>query len=188
MGVFQNFDHVTAEEDLDELKRLGNMALDNVDSYFDGGQEAIEVGSWVGSSALVLAEVFQQTFCIDHWQGNPGDRLGEIAKRYATEELLEAFCGNMGNLLFERVFPVQGTSDFWAAIWPKKVALVWIDGDHRYDQVRSDILLWRRHVLRGGILCGHDVQSFPEVSKAVRELIPDNELIIRGNVWSTQIR
>jgi hypothetical protein len=33
---------------------------------------------------------------------------------------------------------------------------VYIDGDHHFDYVMTDIILWARKVKLGGILCGHD--------------------------------
>ena len=188
MGVFEPFDHITAEEDLDELHRLCQKAMEEVECNYDGARDAVEVGTWVGSSALVLAEHFTKVFCVDHWEGNPGDRIGEIAQRHGHDELISAFCRNMESRLFRTVFPVYGHSDFWAAAWPRPVALVFIDGDHRYDQVKSDILLWKRSVAPGGCLAGHDYGTFPDVTRAVNELIPPRELRVVGNVWSTTIR
>ena len=190
MGVFESYSHETAEEDLEELGRLCQLAKDGTDDlgYGPGVSRAVEVGTWMGSSALVLAEHFERTYCVDHWLGNPNDRLGEIAQQHEQEELIEAFCRNMGSNLMDSVIPLVGTSDFWASVWPWPVALVFIDANHDYSRVKNDILNWRRNLLPGSVLAGHDFQSFPGVTRAVNELIPSKELMVVGNVWSTICR
>jgi len=41
----------------------------------------------------------------------------------------------------------------------KSLDFVYIDGNHDYDFVMLDILLWQRKVRRGGMVCGHDYQT-----------------------------
>jgi len=50
----------------------------------------------------------------------------------------------------------------------KSVDLIFIDGDHRFDEVRGDLIAWWPKVTRGGALCGDD-WDWPDVSKAVKE-------------------
>lgn len=53
-------------------------------------------------------------------------------------------------------------------------ALVFIDGDHGYQAVATDIRLYTPIVRQGGIIAGHDYTSeFPGVQKAVREAFGD---------------
>ena len=40
--------------------------------------------------------------------------------------------------------------------WRSPVSLLFIDGDHRYHQVREDFLAWDRHVRRGGLVAFDD--------------------------------
>ena len=44
---------------------------------------------------------------------------------------------------------------------------VFIDANHSYDAVKNDIIAWAPKVRSGGVLCGHDYNSFPGVQKAV---------------------
>lgn len=48
---------------------------------------------------------------------------------------------------------------------------VFIDADHSYQAVKSDIWAWRNKVKLGGYLCGHDygTRNFPGVTQAVDE-------------------
>jgi hypothetical protein len=181
---FDNLDHETPEEDLLALRELGRdceaMSIQSPHSIM-----AVEVGTWAGRTALVLAEYFDMIYCVDHWRGNPDDRLGELASRYGPRHAFTTFCHNMGGLLMSRVIPCVGSSRDWANIWPiyRKLDLVFLDGDHRYEEVAADIHRWAQHVRPNGIICGHDYGAFPGVTRAVDEAFPDRQLAGRTVWW-----
>jgi hypothetical protein len=62
----------------------------------------------------------------------------------------------------------------------KKFHLIFIDGDHSYEGVSSDIDAWISHVEPGGILCGHDYNNikrgFWGVKQAVLERFKEEEI------------
>ena len=186
MAVFQALDHETPEVDLNELRNLAATAAATVCG--DGSSEAIEVGSWTGRTALVLEEYFQKVFCVDTFEGNPNDRLGDIARHVGKYAVRKAFCDNMGPKLFTSIFPIFCDSSEAAVLWPRKVAMVFIDANHDYESVKLDIKMWNLHVLTRGFLCGHDYGVFEGVTRAVNELIPADQLRIEGTVWSTRCR
>ncbi len=185
--MFDPLDHETPQEDLDALYRI---AFHRHRSMFERDSVALEVGSWAGSSALVLAKEFGTVFCVDTWKGTPSDRLGEIADRLGHRFLLARFCLNMGDRLHRSVFPCVGSSIFWAANWKRPLDLVFIDADHDYESCVNDIQGWMKHVRPGGVICGHDYGvGFPGVTKAVDELVPARKLA--GNsiwYWETPSR
>jgi predicted O-methyltransferase YrrM len=50
--------------------------------------------------------------------------------------------------------------------------LIFIDADHSYKWVKSDIINFAPKVKPGGLLCGHDYnKNWPGVVKAVNELL-----------------
>lgn len=51
-----------------------------------------------------------------------------------------------------------------------KFDMVWIDGDHRYESVKADLLAWTPLLVPDGLLCGHD-RAYHPVERAVRELV-----------------
>jgi predicted O-methyltransferase YrrM len=53
---------------------------------------------------------------------------------------------------------------------------VYIDGDHRYSAVKTDLELWYPKVSRGGFLAGHDYVKTTGVIKAVTEFAKKNNL------------
>lgn len=145
----------------------------------DQRQEAIEVGSWAGASAFCLSTAFERLFCIDTWRG-AGDNLGEIARGLPDMEPLRVFCRNLQPELFRSIFPVVGTSLFWAKIWPRPVDFIYIDADHEYLSIKEDMEIWSKHVRPGGIIAGHDAKIY---EKTVGRAACEFGAHIEGNIW-----
>ena len=51
---------------------------------------------------------------------------------------------------------------------PSELDFVYIDSDHSYDAVYTDIITWRSKIRSGGILCGHD---YNELHRGVLEAV-----------------
>jgi hypothetical protein len=58
--------------------------------------------------------------------------------------------------------------------------LIYIDGDHTYEGVKSDLSVSFLKTKNGGLICGHDYTSdrFPGVVQAVNEFCQNNDLKI----------
>jgi methyltransferase family protein len=165
----------TMQPDLDALKHLVRTCLHDRSPI-----RVVEIGSWVGRTALAMASVspFLYIHCIDTWLGSPGDSTSEWAKQIGQRELFQTFCRNCkGHGLMTHIIPHIGTSELWASVWPWPADLVFIDGEHSEEACLQDIKLWTPHVRKGGILCGHDFDpQFPGVEKAVRATGPFERL------------
>lgn len=139
--------------------------------YPDYKMECVEVGTWVGGSALVLAEFFDKVYCVDTFDGVTAyDWLGNTV--YSQERILSTFYSNVKGRLFDRIIPLVGKSSLHAATFPFEVDMVWIDGDHSYEGCKADILGWMPHVKDGGIMAFHDYDWHPGTTKAVDEILP----------------
>jgi predicted O-methyltransferase YrrM len=57
----------------------------------------------------------------------------------------------------------------------KSLDLVYIDGNHNYENVIEDITDWLPKIREGGIICGHDYSKhyYPSVIRAVNEKFPE---------------
>ena len=84
------------------------------------------------------------------------------------------------------------SSDAAELIEDNSLDFVFIDGNHLYEYVKEDILLWAPKVKWGGIISGHDYTSDPDdvgkqwfhgVKKAVDELIPYANIVVEAAVW-----
>lgn len=179
VATFDLMGHWTPEADLDALRWLA----DSLPQCY----AAVEVGTWAGLTALTLAEKFAYVYCVDHWQPK-GDSLEIVARDYPPDVAFKTFCRNLRDVLLERVFPCRGSSLEWAAVWPFPVDLIFLDADHRYEAIASDIAAWRRHVRKGGVMCGHDYQrNFDGVVRAVNEAFGTRVQVLGDAVWWTRI-
>jgi hypothetical protein len=143
----------------------------------------VEIGVWAGSTTQYAVKAGCKCFAVDTWEGSHSDFSGMDADRFGGDNILRAFCKNMRADLFTNVFPLKGTSQFWANAWPKDLPIdfVYIDADHEYIEVKRDIEYWTPLVRKGGIIAGHDYNLFPGVNKAVEETGPFEH--VGKHVW-----
>jgi len=158
-----------------------------------------EIGCWAGKSTSHLAEFAKEhsgiVFAIDTFKGE-----GSLLSNYAKEiDILKIFKQNMKILgLIKYINIKQGHSDEFVMVVPKKsIDFMFIDGNHCYSSIKSDIDNWWPKIRKRGILCGHDYngrnwdERFIErdyvngmhhgVSKAVCEKFKNFEN--EGNIW-----
>jgi predicted O-methyltransferase YrrM len=118
------------------------------------GAAIVEIGSWKGKSTVWLASGVRDpgptmVFAIDpHEQSleDPGARTLEDLKA----NLARADVGG-------RVVPIVATSHAAAAVFEPKPGLVFVDGSHLEEAVRTDLADWLPKLLDGGIVALHDV-------------------------------
>jgi predicted O-methyltransferase YrrM len=170
---FQRLGFETAPEDLSALADLCRAVR-------RGGYQtiAVEVGSWVGGSALAMARTNEtmRVYCVDTWEGSPGDVTGQLVDQLERGELYKMFLENIKEFHGSRIFPCRGTSAQWAKGLPathQYVDLVFLDAGHTYEEVKQDIELWLPLIRPGGIICGHDYgdPGFPDIEQAVGEML-----------------
>ena len=64
---------------------------------------------------------------------------------------------------------------------------VFIDADHSQASVQADIHAWRPKLRPGGILAGHDWNTYGSVQQAVTGLL-GTDFSVEGNCWIHQAR
>lgn len=118
----------------------------------------VEIGSDLGESTCIFAGygIFNKVFAVDTWP-NP--------------ERHDIFLKNL-KLYSDIIIPMKMTSEVAAVNWlGGEVDVIYIDANHSYENVLSDIGNWSKKVKRGGIIAGHDysIDAWPGVHKAVNE-------------------
>jgi hypothetical protein len=135
--------------------------------------QILEIGSWCGASALAWGEGIERYFggngkitCVDAWQPyvdldtNQGGADRDMDAALRDGEPFEIFRHNIGFLPDSVAVDIRKG---WSRdVLPKLPAglydLVYIDGDHTYAGVLSDIEQAAPLVRTGGILCGDDLE------------------------------
>lgn len=143
---------------------------------------AVHVGVWLGRSMAEHMDAYPQATVIGVDLFEPSDAL--VANMVvpfdwymAARKALDYYGRPEGILLKGR------SADVATLFPPRSIDLVFLDGDHRYDAVRQDILAWWPALAPGGWMAGHDAHH-QGVSQAVHDILP--EFKAEGIVWWTQ--
>ena len=150
----------------------------------------LEIGTWNGGTLYLLARVAAPdallvTVDID---GGPGARLG----RLSPVGLLCTGCAASG----QRVVPLlrrdshapATLAEIERTLGRRPVDLLFIDGDHSYDGVRSDYEAYGRLVRPGGLIAFHDIvpgapEGVGDVPRFWRELKRDHDVVELVASW-----
>jgi len=142
-----------------ELVWLYRTAIELKGLGVQGG--ALEVGSYKGLSASALGQAGKLT-CVDTFRGGE-----DLPSRYTRPEFDEAM-----RIMDLHPRVIEGTSTEVLGDlvqWRERFALVFIDGSHRYEQVKIDLALGWELLNAQGILVADDYIGFPEVREACIE-------------------
>lgn len=145
------------------MRKLINKELENANSSY----KILEIGTWAGHSATLWASACKEknkgiVFCIDTWGAS--DNAPETMKRVVKKNMIfKLFLHNLetGGLK-DYIVPIKGSSDTIAEILqPNTFNFVYIDGDHAYTQFKKDLLNYMKVVKINGIICGDDLEVYP---------------------------
>jgi cephalosporin hydroxylase len=150
------------------------LALSEVLRFAPHG-DVVEIGSWWGKSAFILAHLacryeIGSLLCVDPWSDShlvQGDKLvDELSAEVSAEEAHAVFITNLlpysrGNINFIRATSVEGalryranskveTDAFGVTRYAGKIALFHIDGNHEESAVSADLEAWGSLVMAGG--------------------------------------
>jgi predicted O-methyltransferase YrrM len=123
----------------------------------------VEIGSFKGKSTVFLAKGCESVaaghvFAVDP---HTPDGINEAAFRENLRRAdIESF---VSPLVMSSIEAVQG--------WNKSIALLWVDGDHKYRGVRGDFFAWFPHVKVGGVIAFHDTLNRKAVARFVKRHI-----------------
>ena len=114
----------------------------------------VEIGSWKGKSTIWLAfgsmaAGDDKVYAIDPHTPLPEEGYVEDTEADFRRNIEEAGIDS-------HVVAIIMTSEEAVKGWNRPVGLLWIDGDHRYEQAKQDFLLWEPHVIEGGTIAMHD--------------------------------
>lgn len=165
------------------LKFLGELVT-GMDS-----KRVLEVGSWLGATALAMAEAGAKVHCVDTWNGSKGEFTEGLREAAGGDDAVyQKFLENVGPHLDVNIFPWRRESLEAATMAWTPFDLVFIDAEHSYEATKADILAWWKHLKPDGVMLGHDYKTtqFPGVTKAVDEVFGCVLRVARcdqGSMW-----
>lgn len=134
-----------------------------VGEYARPNMIVFELGSYTGRSALAMLPHIRRMggrlYCVDWFQGNPG--VGGAFAESFRNDIPGVLMRNFREAGYQdHAHILLGTTDSIARVIADQVAdFIFIDADHRYSQVRKDILNWYPKLKIGGLMCGHDFEK-----------------------------
>lgn len=146
--------------------------------------EIIEIGCYAGDSTEVFAQAFRFVYAVDPWQ-NGYDNADAASFQHDMREVEAEFDRMVG--IKDNVKKIkEKSSDAIKYFYPLSMDVLYIDGLHTYESVRSDIGLYWPIIKKGGWLCGHDYQPrFAGVMRAVDEFKRPNK-VFADSSWAVR--
>ena len=161
-----------------EVETLMELASDLLQ-----GCTIVEIGSYRGKSTIALAlgaKRGQQNkvYAIDphvDFVGVLGAVFGPQDLKVLYRNIINA---NVGDIVFVVSLPSINAANAWSE---KNIALLFIDGDHSYEGVKSDYEAWEQFVVRGGVIVFHDIRV-EGVRQLLDEITENGSLMIVGTI------
>ena len=156
-GCFNIFTHLTKTKRLLLYKLALSLCRNCV---------IVEVGSYVGGSSTFLASAATEKngmlYRVDTWKNEAmseglRDTYNEFTKNTKTYE--------------KWIVPLRGESVEVAKNFDKEIDLLFIDGDHSYEAVKSDVEAWFPKLKDGAIVVFHDYGWAEGVKRVVKEMV-----------------
>ena len=157
--------------------------------------EILEVGSWAGGSAITWADALTRhhqsngrVVCVDPWKPyfdvnkRPDAAVyREMSEALANDTIYDLFLHNITTAGHARlILPLRGASTTMLPALPRNYFdVVFVDGDHSYAAVLTDIRAATALIKDGGLLCGDDLE---------RQIFEIDEVYARTQIESDYIR
>jgi hypothetical protein len=125
-------------------------ALYNIAKKLKDNSVIVEVGSHLGATSCMLAlgSKSSKVFCVDTWKN---DTMPE-----GLRDTFPEFKKNTKD--FANIIPLRGTSENVAKTFNEKIDLIFIDGDHSYEGVKTDVFSWISKCKNDAIVVFHDIE------------------------------
>lgn len=164
------------------INGLRDMINFLTNKYDTKNMTIIEIGSWTGLSAIEFSKVFGKVICVDTWAPTIG-----INTQYDMKEVERIFDSRTKNIA--NIEKRKGKSEDIgkeAGKAGEKFDIIYIDGAHDYNNVKLDLLLWKKMITK--CITGHDYYSkFPGVIRAVNEAVGKPSKIFRDSSWIKEL-
>jgi len=133
---------------------------------FPSGSHFVEVGSWLGRSAIYLGvEIVNsgkdiKLDCVDMW-AIPDDSVLIQEQAVIQGTLYKDFLRNIEPLR-KIIKSIRCDSAEGADMYDdESLDFVYLDADHNYDPFKRELHAWYPKVKKGGVFAGHDADFFP---------------------------
>lgn len=146
----------------------------------------VEFGCYHGRSTRALADHMNGLIlAVDPWNGQYYDNNGDLIN-IIEPAAYDGFKQNLKDHIDSGRVQMMKCHSWEFPALPFTVDMVFIDGDHRYEEVKKDIKIAKRLLRPGGLIAGHDYThtDWPGVKQAVDESFRNCQF--HDSIWWTQ--
>ncbi len=155
-----------------------------------GVKSVVEIGSFLGHSAVWFAKRVERVTCVDKWREDEtvetnNNLVKTLRELDLPQDFYSSFKANIERQgVSHKIQPIKGDSAYVYEHVPVS-DLVYVDGDHSYEGCLTDLSLYGPKALR--VICGDDYSAsvFPGVIQAVTEKYPNHKS--QGTFWWAEI-
>ena len=132
----------------------------------------VEIGSWKGRSTIWLGHGSRDGHGLKIHAVDPHAGVIDRDNANGTSSTFEDFQRNIRSAgVDDLIAPHVDFSDSVARSFPRPVELIFIDGLHDYQSVKSDFEAWFPLVIEGGVMAFHDTTGQSGARKLVTERV-----------------
>ena len=157
----------------------------------------IEVGTWLGASAIHMAKICRELglqttiYCVDTWLGaeefwtsKAHTEERDLRQKNGYPQVYFDFLANVvQHECQDLIVPIPNTSTIGNIILQDRrvlADLIYIDGSHEYQDVKTDVLAYKKLLSPKGLMFGDDI-AWGSVKMAVSEVCSNHREM--GNFW-----
>jgi len=143
----------------------------------------IEIGSYAGESTRAFARAFARVIAIDRWKGSYTQR--KTKRKAALKDVRQVFIEEVIKKYHNISMLHMPSAQASTIIANGYANLIYIDANHSYEGVKSDIIHWSDKVAPNCWIGGHDYgnDNFPGIKQAVDELLGEPDKVFRDTSW-----
>lgn len=172
------------------FQEVYRLMVDEADTF----AHFVEVGAFKGKSAAFMAVEIANSGkdiifdVVDTFEGSVTVPEEHQSRNPRTKDYYSYFLENVKpGIEYIRPFPL-GSVEASKRYDNQSLDFVFIDADHRYENVKADIQAWHPKVKNHGFIGGHDYRSnCPGVWKAVREHFSPTLIKRIGTSWMVRV-
>jgi hypothetical protein len=174
--------------DIAEYRRLANEV--------PVGGTICEYGSWRGRSLCSIADIIKRkslkVIVVDTFEGSTNEAFErEVARQ---NDIFTIFSNNVERFGLKPIIQRMTGDEAAELVAKESLNLCFIDANHTYESLKTDLEKWEPKLRLGGVIGGHDYSgvafpnpSWPGVKKAVDERYRDIHYDGYSLVWSKRI-
>jgi predicted O-methyltransferase YrrM len=149
------------------IRGLNNMCL-NIKNI----SKMVEVGSYIGESTEVFAQNFSNSiiYCVDPWQSGYDTYDNASIDMDGVEDEFDKKMKKYNNIFKIKKTSIEASYDFEN----NSLDFVYIDANHTYQSVATDIEIWLPKIKKEGYIGFHDYDNL-DVKRAINERLGEAE-------------